>query len=138
MTSELFQVVDLLVDGFLGNLNLRIDELAVGNVNERTNVYDGCRNQRQSPDRKEFDEPVRDESSGECLGNRACILERAKDIGFPRWRRDPYRHRMGDILGKQNALEFDEKEISQLLDILQNGFNGFLGDRVVLARTEGG
>jgi hypothetical protein len=41
-----------------------------------------------------------------------------------------------DILSEQNALELNQEEVSELLDILQHGLHGLLGNGVVSAGTE--
>lgn len=43
---------------------------------------------------------------------------------------------MDDILGEQNALELNQEEVSELLDVLQHGLHSFLGNSVVSAGTE--
>lgn len=43
---------------------------------------------------------------------------------------------MDDILRKEDALEFKQDEIKQLLEILKHSLNRFLGDRVVFTGTE--
>lgn len=45
---------------------------------------------------------------------------------------------MDDVLGEQDALELDEEEVHQLLEILQNSLNSFLGDSVVFPGAERG
>jgi hypothetical protein len=41
-----------------------------------------------------------------------------------------------NILGEQNTLELEKKEVCELFEVLQDCLNGFLGYSVVFARTE--
>ena len=43
---------------------------------------------------------------------------------------------MQDILRKEDALELDQEEIGELLQIFQDPFDGFLRQSVVFARPE--
>lgn len=47
-----------------------------------------------------------------------------------------YSNGVDNILHEQNALEFEETEIKELHKVLQNCFDGFLGNGVVFAGTE--
>lgn len=67
LASKFFQLIGLLMESLLGALNLGIDQFAVADVNERTNVDDGGGEQRQSPEWEELDEEVGNESSRERL-----------------------------------------------------------------------
>lgn len=67
LASEFLQVVDLFAEGLLRVVNLRIDDFAVADVDERADVDSGSTDQRQSPEWEDSDESVRDESSGESL-----------------------------------------------------------------------
>lgn len=41
-----------------------------------------------------------------------------------------------DVLGKQNALSLNDEEVDELVDVANNGVQGFLGNSVVAAGTE--
>lgn len=43
---------------------------------------------------------------------------------------------MRDVLNKQDTLEFEKAKVKELDEILQDSFNGFSGNSVVLAGTE--
>lgn len=45
---------------------------------------------------------------------------------------------MDDLFGKEDALELDDKEIDELLDILQGRFKGLPRNCVVFFGSEGG
>lgn len=47
-----------------------------------------------------------------------------------------YRNSVVGIFDEQNALEFEKTKVKQLDEVLQDGFDGFLGNSVVLAGTE--
>lgn len=43
---------------------------------------------------------------------------------------------MDNVLGEQNTLELNEDKVDELLKVLQNSLDGFLGHGVVFARPE--
>lgn len=43
---------------------------------------------------------------------------------------------MKNVLGEQDTLELDQKEVHKLLKVLEHSFNGLLGDGVVTAGAE--
>ena len=47
-----------------------------------------------------------------------------------------YRDSVVNVFNEQNALEFEKTKVQELDKVLQDGFDGFLGNGVVLAGTE--
>lgn len=47
-----------------------------------------------------------------------------------------YRNSVVNVLNKQNTLEFKKTKVKELDEVLQDCFDGFLGNGVVLAGTE--
>jgi len=47
-----------------------------------------------------------------------------------------YRNSVVNIFNEQNTLEFEKTKVKELDEVFQHGFDGFLGNRVVLAGTE--
>ena len=43
-----------------------------------------------------------------------------------------------NILGKQNALELNDKEVDELFNVIEESLQGLLGNAVVSTRTKGG
>ena len=67
VSCHIFELVGLLVDDVGGILQVVIDELFVVDVDEGSKVENGGGNKAEAPERSEFDEPVGDQRSGECL-----------------------------------------------------------------------
>lgn len=47
-----------------------------------------------------------------------------------------YRSRSTDVLGKENALRFDDKEVDELVDVTEDSVEGLAGNGVVAAGTK--
>ena len=90
-----------------------VDELLVGLVDQRREVDHGRSDERKTPERRELDEPVRDEGGKES-GNRG-----------------------GDVLGEEYPLELDDEEVDELFDVFERGLESFARDRVVFPWAEG-
>lgn len=68
LTSQIAELVGLVVDDFLGVNNLLVDEFAVADVDEGSEVGGGHGNNGQAPEGNEANQPVASESSSEGLG----------------------------------------------------------------------
>lgn len=67
LIGKLLGLVCLSVDKLLNLGDLLVDDLAVADVDQGTEVGDGDPDQRQAPDGDNLDEPVRQESGDESL-----------------------------------------------------------------------
>jgi len=59
----------LSVDNLGGVPNLLVDELLVAGIDQRRNVDDGDGDERKTPERKKFDEPVGNQRGSESLSS---------------------------------------------------------------------
>lgn len=67
LAGEILQLVGLGADDGLGIANLLVNDLAVADVDKRSEVGDIESNQSQSPERNETDEPVPSEGRNKSL-----------------------------------------------------------------------
>lgn len=68
--GEVAHLLGLLADDFGGVVEVLVDELFVGDVDEWDEVGEGGEEKSQAPSRGDFDEEVGDE--GGCEGLRCC------------------------------------------------------------------
>jgi hypothetical protein len=68
LLSSISNLGGLGVDGFGGGLELLIDELLVGGVNQRSKESNGGRNDGKNPVGSDLDEETRDKGSDASLG----------------------------------------------------------------------
>lgn len=95
MSGEIFKLVSLGVGDICGILEVVIDKLLVANISKWPKIDQGDGDERQSPERREFDQPIRDQGSHKGSNS------------------------MGGLLCEENALEFDYEEVDELLNIFQ-------------------
>jgi hypothetical protein len=67
LVGEFLSMVGLGVDKLLDLGNLLIDDFTVADVDQRSEVSDGCAEQGKAPDRDNLDEPVGKEGRNESL-----------------------------------------------------------------------
>lgn len=114
VTSEVLKLIGLSVGGLRGVREVVIDELFISHVDQRTHV-DACDcDEGQAPEWNNFDEPV-GEKSCEKAGNG-----------------------MNNIFSKEDSLELNDKEVDELLDVLQGRLKSLPWDRVVFLGSKGG
>ncbi len=67
LTSEIADLSCLGVDGFMGIVDVAIDQFAVLDVDEWGEEGDGGADEAETPERSKLDEEVGDEGCRECL-----------------------------------------------------------------------
>ena len=67
MTCELLDLACLRVDDVGSVLDMVVNELFIGDVDQRSEVNDGNRDKRKAPERNEPNQPIRDQSRQESL-----------------------------------------------------------------------
>jgi len=112
LASEIAHLGGLGVDDTVGALDVRVNKFAVLNVDERAEECDGREDEGKAPDWCELDEEIGDEGGGEGSNSRK------------------------DILDEQDTLEFDNKEVDELFDVIESAFQSLFGDGVVTTRAE--
>ncbi len=126
-------------------LELRVDELLVGGVDERREEDDGRGDDGQRPVGYDLDEVVREEGGDGGLGrgvlasgssNAACMAAGAVSSRAEPRVETTYSSRRIDILDKQDALGLDDKEVEELVDVANQGVERLAMDGVVLAGPE--
>lgn len=110
LCGEILDLGCLLVDGVAGVAKVLIDELLVGDVDERSEEDKAIADQGKSPKGHEPHEVVGDEGRDKSTNG------------------DP------DVFDEKNTLELDDEEVDQLLDVVESALEGFLGESPVLAR----
>lgn len=133
LTGNVLQLVGLGADDILDVGNLLINDFAVADVHERSEVGHSHGNDEQTPEGDESDKPVARESSSEGL-------ETPSETSYYSFHHAHHKITYGssvdDILSEQNALKLDQEEIQQLGKVLQDSLMGLLGDGVIAARAE--
>jgi hypothetical protein len=104
-------LLGLLVDDGAGVLDLSINDLAVVDVDEGNGVDQGGEEKSKTPGRHDLDEEVRDEGDEEGTNGDK------------------------DVLAEHDALELNNEEVDELLNIIQRRLEGLARDGVVLARA---
>lgn len=95
VASEVLELIGLGVGDFGGVLDVVINELLVGHVDQGTHVDAGDCDEGQAPEWNDLDEPV---------GEKSC---------------DEAGNGVHNIFGKEDTLELDDEEVDELLNILQ-------------------
>ena len=114
LACEVSNLTRLLVDSFLGVGEVVVDELLVAGIDQGAEVSDGSADEAEAPEGHDIDEVIGEERGG--AGGKS----------------------VGHVLGEQDALELDDEEVQQLLDVFERGFEGFAGDGVIALGTEAG
>lgn len=112
MAGELLDLFGLLVDDMGGILDVVIDELLVGLVDEWGKEEDGGRDERHAPKWDNLDQVVRDESRKEGLDLLVRFYRGRSYVAYSRGSKD--------ILRKDNALRFNDEEVDELSEVAQN------------------
>lgn len=152
LSSKIADLVCLLTDDFPSFRKLSVNSLLVLDVNEWAQIQQSGSDQTQSPKWKELDEPVREKGSNESLFSSQNNHWRISCLFFPRkknYAEDSvamassavstervvltYSNRDVNVLSKDNTLSLDDEEIDKLLGIVEETFEGRLGDDEVLA-----
>jgi hypothetical protein len=110
-------------------LEVAINQLLVGNVDQGSEEDDAGREEGHAPHGEELDEVVGEEGSKEGLEMLVSQI---------RGKRATYRCCDGNVLGVDYTLDLNDKEVDHLLDVVKSGFEGLFGDLVVFARTDRG
>ena len=109
--SDGANLLGLLVDDGASILDLGVNDLAVVDVDEGDGVDQSGEEKSKTPGRHDLDEEVRDEGNEEGTDGDK------------------------DVLAEHDALELNDEEVDELLNIVQRGLEGLTGDGVVLARA---
>jgi len=125
---DITELAGLLVDDVTGVVEVVVDELLVLEVDQRSKVDDGGENKSNSPGWGELDEEVCEESGSECLKmSEWFVCAKVASV--------TYTNGSVNVLGKDNTLDLDDKEVDKLLGILNRGLEGLARNSVVLARA---
>ncbi len=109
LASELLDLFGLLGDDCGNIFDLRINDFLVGLVNQRCDEEDrGCQ-EGKAPDGNDLDEIIGDECTDEGLKTLSALL--TVEI----W--GTYGNRSENVLGKQDSLSLDDKEVDEFMDI---------------------
>lgn len=111
LSGDSANLLGLLIDEGAGVVNLGINDLAVVDVDKRNGVDQSGEEKSKTPGRHDLDEEVRDEGDEEGTNGDK------------------------DILAKHDALELNDEEVDELLNIVQRGLEGLTRNSVVLARA---
>ena len=128
LAGNTLQLMSLVVDNGLGVGNVGVDELAVVDVDQRTQVSTGNGDEGETPQRQPLDQPV-----GRECGRESLLVSTRFHLAC----KYSYRSRVDDILGKEDPLELDQTKIGQLLEVLQHRLDIFLGNGEVPAGADG-
>lgn len=136
LRSKILELRGLLVQHPVGLPELLIDELLVLDVDEGAQVDDDRGNQAEAPERKPLDEEVGDERGKEAL---PCTLAAVRNNLYPHsvesYRFNAYRTANVKVLNEDDALELNDEEVDELLEVVRQTLQRVLPDHVVLART---
>ena len=95
VTSKVLELVGLSVGDLGGILDMVIDELLISHVDQGAHIDARDCNEGQSPEWNNLNEPIGEKSCG-----KAC-------------------NGVDDIFGKEDTLKLDDKEVDELLDVLE-------------------
>lgn len=104
-------LLGLLADDGAGLFNLGVNNLAVVDVDQRNGVNQGGEEKSKTPGRHDLDKEVRDEGDEEGTNGDK------------------------DVLAEHDALELNDEEVDELLNIVQRSLEGLTRNGVVLARA---
>lgn len=131
LLSGVADLSSLSVDDFGGVLEVLIDELLVGSVDEGNKESNGGAKDGKTPVGNKLDKEVGDEGRKTGLGQ--CQLRPQRGLA-----RGCQSYNSGDanVFGKENALTLDDEKVDELVNVANNAVNGVAVDGVVAARTE--
>lgn len=131
------ELLGLGVDDTLRVLNVVVDQLLVGGVDQRHGEDEGGADKGESPVRDDLNEPVRKEGANGNLW-RIMVSSGSVTVFLPGKLSGggAYRSGGGDVLGENDTLGLDDEEVDQLVDITDDHVEGLAGDGVVSAGTK--
>lgn len=132
LAGDLAELVSLSINDVGRLLQLLVNELLVGGVDQGNSEEGGGGDQSKAPVWDNLDKPVGKEGADADLHRRLELLSHLGEIVLM----GTYRDGSPDVLGEQDALRLDDREVDKLVDIANSGIKSLAGDGVVFAGAE--
>lgn len=129
--GEVLDLVGLLANDVTSVLKVGVNDILVLDVDEGSEIDGACEEQSEAPKGKPLDENVRGEEGEKGLD----IVSKRSRLGRGN---DTYTNRCPDVLGEDDALELNHKEVDELLKVVEEALERLLGDGQVFARSHPG